>query len=372
MKPTLFSLLALSTTLCSAHPDHATEKVSQSETKTSPSLILGHNDLKYSIDLNWAKVTPDVAPVINASAIAESIEGELYLVTDHPKNAFIVFKKDGTFVRAFGKGLEGGHSLEFFERDGEELLIHVDCSWHFKAEGWNASRPGGGVTILKKDGTILKKLPSPQELKLGASFEGKPFSPYDIAISPKGTILVVDGYASDFILEYTLEGEFISTWGGPAKGQPGHLSNAHGISVDTTDPAKPLIWVASRNENMIKAFTPDGEWVETIDLPGAFAGQLFIRDGKMYTAVCWSKANGTGKRQVKSGFLIVIDAKTRKVISAPGGTEPVYQDGKLQPIFQKEPIFLHGHDLYVDDAGAIYLGEWNANRRYPTKLTPVR
>ncbi|YCM46400.1 hypothetical protein V2O64_10260 [Verrucomicrobiaceae bacterium 227] len=365
------SLLAFSTGLCPGHPDHTDQLPSKATTEIAPAAILGHNNLQYSIDLHWAKVSPEVAPIINASAIAESKEGELYLVTDHPQNAFLVFKKDGTFVRAFGKGLEGGHSLEFFEHDGKELLIHVDCGWHFRAEGWNASRPGGGVTILKKDGTIVRRLPSPQELKLGASFEGKPFSPCDIAISPKGTILVVDGYATDFILEYSIKGEFIGSWGGPAEGKPGHLSNAHGISVDTTDQTKPLIWIASRNENKIKAFTPDGRWVETIDLPGAFAGQLFIRDGKMYTAVCWSKDKGTGKKRDESGFLLVIDAKTRKVISAPGGTAPVYKEGKLQPIYQKEPIFLHGHDLYVDDAGAIYLGEWNAKRRYPAKLTPT-
>jgi hypothetical protein len=60
------------------------------------------------------------------------------------------------------------------------------------------------------------------------------------------------------------------------------------------------------------------------------------------------------------------------VISAPGGSEPKYLDGKLQSLHQTSKTFLHGHDLYVDAEGAIYLGEWNANRRYPTKLTPVQ
>jgi hypothetical protein len=59
------------------------------------------------------------------------------------------------------------------------------------------------------------------------------------------------------------------------------------------------------------------------------------------------------------------------VISAPGGTAPTYVDDKLQPISQAEAIFRHPHDLYVDSDGAIYLGEWNADRRYPAKLTPV-
>jgi hypothetical protein len=60
------------------------------------------------------------------------------------------------------------------------------------------------------------------------------------------------------------------------------------------------------------------------------------------------------------------------VLSAPGGNEPKYVDGKLQPLSQAQPVFKHGHDLFVDSVGDIYLGEWNADRRYPSKLTLVK
>jgi peptidylamidoglycolate lyase len=87
--------------------------------------------------------------------------------------------------------------------------------------------------------------------------------------------------------------------------------------------------------------------------------------------VCWSKDTDTGKRLKESGFLLVLDRKTKKVISAPGGSKPTYVDGVLQPLYQTTKTFIHGHDLYVDSTGAIYFGEWNADRRYPAKLTPV-
>ena len=67
-----------------------------------------------------------------------------------------------------------------------------------------------------------------------------------------------------------------------------------------------------------------------------------------------------------------MDRKTKQVLSAPGGNKPVYKNGQLQPLYQTLPTFYHGHDLYVDSEDAIYLGEWNAYRRYPTKLTPVK
>ncbi len=67
-----------------------------------------------------------------------------------------------------------------------------------------------------------------------------------------------------------------------------------------------------------------------------------------------------------------MDRETKRVLSAPGGSEPVYVDGELQPLYQTSQTFVHGHDLYVDSDGAIYIGEWNANRRYPAKLSLSR
>ena len=120
---------------------HGTSAVHEHSTPTAVTdgQVIGHGPARYQVELDWAKGDPAVAPVINSHAIAESRDGLLYVVTDHPQNAFVVFRKDGTFVRAFGAGLEGGHGLEFFEKDGEEYLIHVDCGWHFAAEGWNAT-----------------------------------------------------------------------------------------------------------------------------------------------------------------------------------------------------------------------------------------
>jgi hypothetical protein len=61
---------------------------------------LGHGSLLYLADLKWAKADPAVAPVVNSHALAEDKAGRIYLVTDHPKNDFIIFEKDGRYVRA--------------------------------------------------------------------------------------------------------------------------------------------------------------------------------------------------------------------------------------------------------------------------------
>ena len=223
------------------------------------------------------------------------------------------------------------------------------------------------MTLLTTDGEVVRKFPTPSEL----SGTVAKFMPCDVARTPTGNLLIADGYASDRIYEFTLKGELVREWGGPG-GEAGGLRNAHGISIDADDPRGPLVWVPSRDENKVKAFTLEGKHVDTLELPGAYAGQLVFRGDRIYTAVCWSRLKGTGERLPFSGFVLVLDRATRRVISAPGGSEPVYVDGKLQPMVQAQPVFRHCHDLYVDAAGDIYVGEWNAERRYPAKLRLVK
>jgi hypothetical protein len=59
------------------------------------------------------------------------------------------------------------------------------------------------------------------------------------------------------------------------------------------------------------------------------------------------------------------------VVSNPGGTEPVYEEGVLQKMVQDKPIFKHCHDVCVDDDKNLYIAQWNAGKTYPVKLERV-
>lgn len=364
------SLSVLSTSVSLwAHPDHDHDHAPAVEVELTTGMeIIGHNGLRYRVNREWSQADPTIAPVTNAHAMIEDREGQIYLVTDDMANAFIVFEKDGSFVRTIAHPeLNGGHGIDLLTLDGEEHLIHVDGGWHqTRPSAWEWERTNGSVTILRKDGTIRLRLPSPHDLGVFAADER--YQPCDVAITPDNDILVADGYASDRVLHYRPDGTLVRVWGGPNPGKPGHLKNAHGISIDDSDSSQPKVWVSSRAENKLKAFTLEGEWLETIDLPGARAGQAFFAHDKLYTGVCWSLENGVGKQLPESGFVLILDQASHRVLSAPGGTEPTYVDGELQPMHQAQPIFKHVHDLYVDDAGDIYVGEWNSGNRYPYKL----
>lgn len=377
LRPMLFAVaIATCGTLTLAHPgEHASTSTpvpSVTPRLAEQATVLGHGANRYRIDREWGLVGDAKAPVSNAHAMVEDSKGQIYLVTDHKDNAFLVYEKDGTFVRSFGD-LQGGHGIDVITLDGTEYLIHVDAGWQAKngdgwANGWN--NVNGAVTIVDKQGKVLRRLPSP--IETGHYKEGERYKPCDIAVLPNNDILVADGYATDRVIHYKPDGTVVRVWGGKKPGAADTLRNAHGISVDTSDPEKPVVWVTSRAESRIKLFTVEGKHLETLDFPGCLVGQAVFRGDKIYIGVCWSKENGVGKRLNNSGFLLVLDRKTRKVVSAPGGIEPVYKDGVLQPMHQAQPVFKHVHDLYVDKDGDIYVGEWNAGLRHPYKLELVR
>jgi hypothetical protein len=90
----------------------------------------------------------------------------------------------------------------------------------------------------------------------------------------------------------------------------------------------------------------------------------------IYAGVCWSK-DDEGNRLNNSGFVTILNAEN-KVISNPGGTEPVYQNGSLKAAKALTTrVFNHGHDVCVDNDQNLYVCQWNANHTSPVKLTRV-
>ena len=72
-------------------------------------------------------------------------------------------------------------------------------------------------------------------------------------------------------------------------------------------------------------------------------------------------------RRTIARFVTILDGQNR-VVSNPGGTSPVYQDGALQPIYQASSAFEHCHDVCVDSDENLYVCQWRAKQVYPYKL----
>lgn len=334
--------------------------------KAGEALVIGHGGFRYRVRKEWGNLDPVKTPVFNCHEMVMDSKGRLIMVTDEVKNNIIIYDKSGKLIDSWGSRFPGGHGLTLSVEGDEDFLFIVDCGWYFGKDGkWH--KQAGSVSKMTVAGDLIFTIGHPQTI--GAYEEGQKYMPTEVAVAPNGDFYVADGYGSDFILQYDHRGVFIRKFGGSGNANPDHdLQNAHGICVDLRDPNKPMLICTSRRENAFKYFTLDGQYIKTVKLPGAYVCRPVIRGKMLYSGVCWSQVNG--KKPQDSGFVTILDEKDR-VVSNPGGTAPLYENGTLQPMQTTFGIFNHCHDICVDEDENLYVCQWNANKTYPIKLERV-
>jgi hypothetical protein len=315
--------------------------------------ILGHGEFKYRVHKEWGDLDASVTPVDNCHEMVMDSKGRLIMITDEVRNNIIIYDKSGRLLDSWGNQFPGGHGLSIFNEGGEDFLFITDTE-------------RGKVFKTTTDGRILFTIEHP--VNVGAYEQDNSFRPTETAVAPNGDIYVADGYGSQYILQYTSEGEYIRHFGGPGNDDD-KFSVAHGVCIDDRDKSNPTLLCTSRSHNSFKRFTLDGKYISTIFLPGAFVCRAVIDDGNVYSGVCFSRLRYLNVTE-NSGFVTILDEHD-KVVSNPGGTEPTYRDGELQLMVQETPVFHHCHDVCIDEDKNLYVCQWNAGKTYPYKLERV-
>ncbi|MFN4146434.1 MAG: 6-bladed beta-propeller [Runella sp.] len=328
--------------------------LSSSTPTLSPSgEIIGHGTHRYKIDTAWSKADATKFPVKNCHEMVMDSKGRLLMITDETKNNILVYDKSGKLLDSWGHEYPGGHGLSLWNANGEEFLFIADPDL-------------GKVFKTDMAGKVLLTIEHPS--KVGAYKAEDRFRPTETAIGPNGDIYVADGYGSQWVLQYNAQGEFIRKFGG-AGDEDAQFSTAHGVAIDSRNKSNPTLIVTSRGHNAFKRFSLDGQYLSTIFLPGAYVCRPVIKGQHLYAGVCWSRLRYLNQTP-NSGFVTILD-KNDKVISNPGGTAPEYRNGQLQLMLQEKPIFMHCHDVCIDNDESIYVCQWNAKQTYPIKLTRV-
>jgi hypothetical protein len=330
--------------------------------------IIGHGNYKYRVNKEWGNLDPAKAPVLNCHEMVLDSSGRLIMITDEIKNNIIIYDKSGKLLETWGTWFPGGHGLTLSKEGEEDFLFITDCGYFLGKDGKTHSQ-AGRVVKMTIDGRLVFNIGHPSTI--GVYKPEDPFRPTEVAVAPNGDFYVADGYGMDYILHYNAKGAFIRKFGGKDnKNEEENLVNAHGVAFDSRDPDDPKLICTSRTENCFKFFAMDGKYIKTIELPGLYVCRPVVDDNNIYAGVCWSKTREDNKGWVKdTGFVTILE--NDKVVSNPGGTEPIYENGKVQQMYQDSRIFNHGHDVCVDEDKNLYICQWNACKTYPVKLERI-
>ncbi|WP_149273101.1 6-bladed beta-propeller [Pareuzebyella sediminis] len=325
--------------------------------------IIGQGDFKYKVHKEWGNLDPSKTPVNNCHEMVMDSKGRLVMVGDDTHNNVLIYDKSGKLLDSWGIRYKGGHGLSLWNDGEKDFLFICDTD--------------GSVIKTTLDGRELMLLGHPSEY--GAYAKEDSFKPTETTIGPNGDIYVADGYGSQYVLQFTKEGEFIRKIGNGRGTANEQFQTAHGVCIDDRKGDDPTLLVTSRASNCFKRFTLDGNYLEEIYLPGAFVCRPVIHNDNLYAGVCWSskidfaegvKNSHPSQNNPDSGFVTILD-KDNNVVSNPGGTPPEYKNGELQRMLQQEAVFHHCHDVCIDDDENVYVCQWNANKTYPIKLERV-
>jgi hypothetical protein len=296
-------------------------------------------------------VLGEKTPVKNCHGIVQDREGHIILLTDHVSNNVIVYDKRGRLVHKWGSDWPGAHGLSIVKERDREILFITDLVKH-------------KVVKATLDGKILDEWLWPKDTGLYArEDEYKPS--WTLHLS-NGDFFVLDGYGKDFITHYDARGKFVKIFGG----QPGGITHwgPHGGMADLRDSKRPSLLIAMSDQQYLLRLSLDGEKLQQIDMPGGNPRQIRLHKDRFYMA---HLGDNWPKDRNSRGFISVLD-KNLKVLSNIAGTAPVYgDDGKLQPMRHQEELFIHPHDLIVDEDDSIYVAQFASNDTYPIKLERV-
>lgn len=296
--------------------------------------VLGKDEHTYECIHDWLQV-PDHIRFGDTHGVTQDSDGRIYIAhTVNPSSesadAVAVFDDEGKFIKSWGEAFRGGaHGLDIRQEGHEQFLYHCDV---------------GRRLVVKSnlEGEVLWEKSIPEEA--ADHYAGdKPFIPTNVAFAPNGDFYVADGYGSNFVHQYDIEGNYKRTFGGAGDGE-GQLQQPHGIWVDTRSAPARLV-VADRANNRLQYFTLDGEHLS------------FVHDEAGIRQPCHF--------DLRHDLMLIPDLSSQvtilngrnEVVARLGDGHPTELRGAPREDFVPGK-FVHPHDAIFTRDGDIIVAEW--------------
>jgi hypothetical protein len=325
----------------------AGRKLGVSQEATPP---LGQGDFRYRVVPNWG-VLGTATPVAHCHGIACTRSDQIILLTTHTANNVIVYDTRGKLLHKWGTTFPGAHGLSLVEENGREVLFITDLNRHL-------------VVKTSLTGETLEEWHWPKES--GKYPSEKDFRPSWTLHPEGGGFFVLDGYGLDYISHYGEDGKLLKTFGGKEGGIV-HWG-PHGGMVDRPKNGVESLLIAMSDQQHLLRLSFAGDHLMEVPLPGGNPRQI-RRFGSHYFVA--HLADNWPKNRNSRGFVSILDEHLR-VVSNIGGSPPWYSDeGKLLPMKNTDPAFIHPHDLTVDAEGSLYVAQFQSGNTYPVKLERI-
>ena len=318
----LFGLVGL--LLIAPHPGAANERRRAARTTQPP----GYVQVK-----NWPKL-PANSKLGQVTGVAVGTQQQIY----------IFHRADRKWTTPFPAETIRGHTLAAFNRQTGELISTLGEQKFIMPHGLSVDAAGNLWVTDVGSHQVHKISPRTGQILLTLGTAGIPghdrehfARPTDVSFSNNGTIFVTDGYINTRVVKFSSTGKYLGEWGS-AGGQNGEFDLPHGITI-----FQEKVYVCDRSNLRVQLFDLRGKYLD--QWKGTQIGRPF------------------GIATDHQGWVYLID----------GGDQPDHTRARVVILDQRGHFKFTfnaarsddrknlGHDIAVDQEGAIYVADAWAN-----------
>ncbi len=294
---------------------------------------LGQGEFTYVPDADWPQLPDDVTLGNTHGGIVIDPEGRVCFNTDTARS-IVKIGADGAFVEAVANRYPGLHNMQ--------IVDEPDGTFIYAAHLF-----GKQAVKLRLDGSLVWAIGVPMES--GRYANAEQFNPTAVVRGPDGRIYVADGYGQNWIHIFNPDLSYASSFGGRG-GEPGQFVTCHGLAIDPRGD-EPRLLVCDRENRRLQHFDFDGNPL------GVIATDL----RRPCSVSFWGEYVAVAELE---GRVTILDGDNEVVTHLGDNPERGQWANNGVPVEAWTPgVFTAPHAVCFDDAGNLYVMDWNRSGR---------